>query len=229
MKILLDYRFKDQQLQQQALTHPSYINEADQGRSGHYQRLEFLGDALLGLLLAELLYQRYPELPEGELSRLRSTLVDQDCLAKLARQHGLAPMIKLGKGAEQEGGRDNPSILSDIFEAMVAAVYLDAGFNTVKTLVEEIYHPLLAASDHNPEKWIDAKSRLQELMAVQKQPAPTYQLIEQSGPEHGRIFVMQVKVGDKILGCGQGRSKKSAQQAAAKEALAGLLNSAAVS
>lgn len=222
MKILLDYRFKDQQLQQQALTHPSYINEADQGRSGHYQRLEFLGDALLGLLLAELLYQRYPELPEGELSRLRSTLVDQDCLAKLARQHGLAPMIKLGKGAEQEGGRDNPSILSDIFEAMVAAVYLDAGFNTVKTLVEEIYHPLLAASDHNPEKWIDAKSRLQELMAVQKQPAPTYQLIEQSGPEHGRIFVMQVKVGDKILGCGQGRSKKSAQQAAAKEALAGL-------
>lgn len=222
MKTLSDYHFKDQQLQQQALTHPSYINEAEHGKSGHYQRLEFLGDALLGLLLAELLYQRYPELPEGELSRLRATLVDQDSLAELARQNGLAPLIKLGKGAEQEGGRDNPSILSDIFEAMVAAVYLDAGFSTVKTLVEGIYHPLLAASDHNPEKWIDAKSRLQELLAVQKQPAPTYHLVEQSGPEHDRIFVMQVKVGDKILGCGQGRSKKAAQQAAAKKALAGL-------
>lgn len=219
MKTLSDYHFKDQQLQKQALTHPSYINEADQGRSGHYQRLEFLGDALLGLLLAEQLYQRYPELPEGELSRLRSTLVDQDSLAKLARQHDLASLIKLGKGAEQEGGRHNPSILSDVFEAMVAAVYLDAGFSTVKALVGEIYHPLLVASDQNPEKWIDAKSRLQELMAVQKQPAPIYHLLEQSGPEHDRIFVMQVKVGDKILGCGQGRSKKAAQQAAAKEAL----------
>lgn len=219
MKTLLEYRFNDLLLKKQALTHRSYLNESRKWIDTDYQRLEFLGDAVLGLVLAENLYRRFPDLPEGDLSRLRSVLVDQPSLAALAIKEGLPAAVKLGKGAEQEGGRDNPSILSDLFEAMIGAIYLDGGYDQVRTLIEQIYEAELGEISGVTSKEIDAKSRLQELLASRKEPPPSYHLAEELGPEHHRNFQMEVYQAGKLLGTGQGRSKKAAQQAAAADAL----------
>ena len=216
---LLNHRFGNQTLLQQALTHPSYLNETRQEGAADYQRLEFLGDAVLGLLLADLLYQKFPGLPEGDLSRLRSSLVDQPRLAGLAVEAGIAPLILMGKGAEREGGRTNPSILADVFEALIGAIYCDAGFNAVQQAVMGIYLPLITAIAVDTPPQHDAKSELQEFLAARKQPIPFYNLVAQQGPDHDRLFSVEVVVAGVVLGLGQGRSKKAAQQAAAEAAL----------
>ena len=216
---ILGYRFKDRTLQQQALTHPSYLNETRNPGSVDYQRLEFLGDAVLGLLLAELLFQAFPDLPEGTLSRMRSALVDQASLAEHARTAELAPMILMGRGAEQEGGRSNPSILSDVFEALIGAIYCDAGFSAAQAVVTRIYQPVIAALAENHSAINDAKSELQELLAAQKRSAPAYLLVGQEGPDHDRLFRVSVTVDGVTVAEGEGRSKKAAQQAAARSAL----------
>ena len=216
---LLYHCFSNQALLQQALTHPSYLNETRQEGAADYQRLEFLGDAVLGLLLADLLYQQFPGLPEGDLSRLRSSLVDQPRLAKLAADAGIAPLILMGKGAEREGGRTNPSILADVFEALIGAIYCDAGFVAVQKVVKQIYTPLVAAIGADTSAQHDAKSELQELLAARKQPTPVYNLVDQQGPDHDRLFSVEVVVDGMMLGQGQGRSKKTAQQSAAEAAL----------
>lgn len=222
-KSLLNHCFGNQALLQQALTHPSYLNETRQEGAADYQRLEFLGDAVLGLLLADLLYQQFPALPEGDLSRLRSSLVDQPRLAGLAADAGIAPLILMGKGAEREGGRTNPSILADVFEALIGAIYCDAGFVAVQKVVTQIYTPLVAAIGADSAQH-DAKSELQELLAARKQSTPVYNLVDQQGPDHDRLFSVEVVVDGMVLGQGQGRSKKSAQQSAAEAALARLLS-----
>ncbi|MDD2501792.1 MAG: ribonuclease III [Geobacter sp.] len=219
---LLNHRFGNQALLQEALTHPSYLNETRQEGAADYQRLEFLGDAVLGLLLADLLYQQFPTLPEGDLSRLRSSLVDQPRLAGLAADAGIAPLILMGKGAEREGGRTNPSILADVFEALIGAIYYDAGFVAVQQVVTQIYTPLVAAMGATVAAQHDAKSELQELLAARKQPIPVYNLVAQQGPDHDRLFSVEVVVDGVVLGQGQGRSKKAAQQSAAEAALARL-------
>ena len=216
---LLNHCFANQTLLQQALTHPSYLNETRQEGAADYQRLEFLGDAVLGLLLADLLYQQFPNLPEGDLSRLRSSLVDQPRLAGLAADAGIAPLILMGKGAEREGGRTNPSILADVFEALIGAIYCDAGFVAVQNLVKQIYTPLVVAIGADTSAQHDAKSELQELLAARKQPTPVYNLVDQQGPDHDRLFSVEVVVDGMVLGQGQGRSKKTAQQSAAEAAL----------
>ena len=219
---ILNHRFVNQTLLQQALTHPSYLNEARQEGATDYQRLEFLGDAVLGLLLADLLYQQFPGLPEGDLSRLRSSLVDQPRLAGLAVDAGIASLILMGKGAEREGGRTNPSILADVFEALIGAIYCDAGFVAVQKVIKQIYTPLVAAIGSGASAQHDAKSELQELLAARKQPTPVYNLVDQQGPDHDRLFSVAVVVDGTVLGQGQGRSKKAAQQSAAEAALARL-------
>lgn len=220
--IILGYTFQDSTLLRQALTHPSYINESRGADRSDYQRLEFLGDAVLSLCLADLLSQRYPDLHEGDLSRLRASLVDQPRLAELSAQAGIAPHILLGRGEEQDGGREKPSILSDVLEAFIGAVYRDGGFAAVMELVERLYAPLLEQS-YLTTQLNDPKSELQEWLAAHHRPLPIYQLTGEEGPPHDRHFFISVNLDGVAIGAGKGRSKKSAQQAAARVALEHLL------
>ncbi len=223
---LLEYTFRDRSLLVQALTHHSYLHEAGDNGEGDYQRLEFLGDAVLGLLLAEMLYERYPEWAEGALSQLRARLAGQDVLADRARLLGIKNHILLGRGEEQTAGRDKDSILADILEALIAALYRDAGLQAARTLVSRLFEGVVAA----PELLVlgrDSKSELQEFLSSHGYALPEYRLTEESGPPHDRLFRFQVLIDERIVGSGQGKSKKIAQQAAAAEALSLLLQPAA--
>lgn len=218
----LAYHFSDCTQLNLALTHPSFHHEQEHG-AGDYQRLEFLGDAILGMLLAEMLYIRFPEAHEGELSRNRSQLAEQGTLARIARERGIGEFIRVGRGEEQSSGRDKDSILCDVLEALIAAVYLDGGLEAARRVVAALFDDLmddprgLAASR-------DAKSELQELLSVRGLPAPDYRLSDESGPPHDRQFRFLVLIDGQVAGEGQGRSKKIAQQAAATRALHGLLS-----
>lgn len=220
---ILGYTFHNTILLRQALTHPSYINESREPGLLDYQRLEFLGDAVLSLCLADLLLQRYPEWPEGDLSRLRASLVDQPRLAELAAQVAIAPCILLGRGEEQDNGREKPSILSDVLEAILGAIYRDGGFEAVKAVVTRLYAPLLEQSQPGMQLG-DAKSQLQEWLAARHLPVPVYDLLAEEGPAHDRRFTVSVILGGETIGAGEGRSKKAAQQAAARAALERLQN-----
>ncbi len=223
---LLDYTFKDQSLIVQALTHPSYLHESGGNeKKGDYQRLEFLGDAVLGLLLAELLYERYPQWDEGALSQLRSRLAGQDVLAERARTLRIGTFFLLGRGEEQTAGREKDSILADILESLIAALYCDGGLEAARTLVVRLFKELADA----PALLVlgrDTKSELQEYLSSHGYSPPVYRLLEESGPPHDRLFVFQLQVDDSVVGVGRGKSKKIAQQAAAAEAL-GVLQAAA--
>lgn len=215
---LLEYSFQDPSLLVQAVTHPSYLHEVSEGGVGDYQRLEFLGDAVLGLLLAEMLYERYPDWDEGALSQLRSRLAGQDILADRARWLDIGGFIMLGRGEEQTGGQKKDSILADVLEALIAALYRDGGIQAARTLVIRLFEGVVAA----PELLVlgrDSKSELQEYLSATGNLLPEYRLIEESGPPHDRQFVFQILVNDIVVGTGQGKSKKIAQQAAAAEAL----------
>lgn len=218
LELLLEHKFSDQSLLVQALTHPSYLHEAGGSGGGDYQRLEFLGDAILGLLLAEIMYTRYPDWDEGALSQLRSRLAGQDVLADRARSLGIGAFVQLGRGEEQTAGREKDSILADVLEALIASLYQDGGLQAARTLVVRLFEDLVAT----PESLVlgrDSKSELQEYLSSHDYPAPYYQLIEESGPPHNRLFRFLVLVGDRVIGDGQGKSKKIAQQAAAAKAV----------
>ena len=221
-KQILGHTFLNQSLMRQALTHPSYLNEVHGIGYADYQRLEFLGDAVLGLILADLLYTRYPQLPEGDLSRLRSSLVDQPRLSELAATTNLSSFILLGRGEERDGGRKKASILAEVLEALIGAIYCDAGFGVVKPVIEHLYAPLFATD--LTVSFNDAKSELQELLVARKQPVPIYTLISEEGPAHDRLFQVAVSVAGSCIGTGEGRSKKAAQQAAAQAALINIKN-----
>lgn len=218
LELLLEYNFHDQSLPVQALTHPSYLHEVSGSSRGDYQRLEFLGDAVLGLLLAEMLYIQYPDWDEGALSQLRSRLAGQDVLADRARLLGIGCFFLLGRGEEQTAGREKDSILADVLEAVIAALYCDGGLQAARTLVVRLFKDLATA----PESLVlgrDSKSELQEFLSSNGGLLPEYRLVEESGPPHDRLFVFQILVGDEIVAVGRGKSKKIAQQAAAAEAL----------
>lgn len=217
-EILLEYTFSDKSLAVRALTHPSYLHEVGGNGGGDYQRLEFLGDAVLGLLLAEMLYQRYPDWDEGLLSQLRSRLAGQDTLADRARALGVGQHILLGRGEMQAAGGEKDSILSDVLEALIAALYLDGGIDASRSLVLRLFSDLAAA----PETLVlgrDSKSELQEYISANGCSSVEYRLLEESGPPHDRLFVFQLVIGGKMVSVGRGKSKKAAQQAAAAEAL----------
>ncbi len=211
----IGYQFKDPSLLTSALTHSSYANEYRREMQSN-ERLEFLGDSVLGIVTAEYLFNHYSE-AEGELTRLRAALVCENSLAGFARQIALGDEILLGKGERQTGGNERPSILSDAFEAVIAAIYLDGG----KPAAEKFIHGfIIPALSQNSSQFKDYKTLLQEF--IQKNPGEKieYILVGESGPDHAKNFEVEVHLNSNIIGKGTGRSKKQAEQAAAKEALA---------
>ncbi len=214
----LKISFHDRSLLEQAMVHSSYINENPGYAPFSNERLEFLGDAILDFIVAEKLYQDYPELTEGEMTRLRSILVRRDTLARIARNIELGDYLYLGKGEEASGGRHKPANLAGALEAMIAAVFLDQGLTIAKELILRLFDDELKKVIM-PGGEVDYKSRLQELIQSQYQLTPSYRLIEATGPDHDKRFIVEVMVGDIVLGRGSGKSKKLAEAEAARSAL----------
>jgi len=213
----LGVSFKDPSLMEQALVHSSYINESP-GITTSNERLEFLGDAVLGLIIAQELYQRLPQSSEGEMTELRSSLVRGDALSRLAKAISLGDYLYLGKGEEASGGRRKPANLAGAMEAVIAAIFLDQGLNATRDFILRLMGKEL---DKVLNQGIapDYKSQLQELIQARHQQTPTYQVIEETGPDHDRRFSVEVRVGGTVLGRGSGKSKKSAEEEAARSAL----------
>lgn len=209
----LGYEFHDRGLMTTALTHPSYGGDH---HTPHYQRLEFLGDAVLELSVSRILYFELPGVDEGRLTRLRAELVREETLYRIAQELDLGRYIRLSVGEERSGGRDKPSILSDVTEALIAAVYLDGGFDAAFGLVSRLYKGRI--TPNALKDTLDAKTRLQEI--TQKAGLmPAYEQVSMEGPPHAPVFTYRVLAGDEILGQGSGRSKQAAQQEAARAAL----------
>ena len=218
----LKYRFQDVGLLAQALTHPSYANEDLAGNSGDNERLEFLGDAVLSLGITHMIMERLPDRSEGELSRVRASMVNKRALAEVARRMGLGRFVRLGKGEDSGGGRNKASVLADCFEAVVGAVYLDGGYEkTLKMLETNLADRLRrVVQKKHPQ---DYKSQLQESVQNQNGTIPCYALVRETGPDHEKQFCVTVSVGGVVVGRGQGTSKKEAEQMAAAEALGELM------
>jgi len=217
-------KFKNSSLLEQALVHSSYINENPDFVSASNERLEFLGDAILGFIVAEKLYQDFPSLNEGEMTKRRSNLIRRDTLAGVARVIGLGDHLYLGKGEEVSGGRQKPANLAGTLEAVIGAVFLDQGLAVtadfvLKLLSEEMQKVIRRDSG------IDYKSELQELIQSRYQSTPTYRLVEALGPDHDKRFTVEVIIGEAVLGRGSGRSKKMAETEAARLALGQLSGS----
>jgi ribonuclease-3 len=211
----LKHRFRAPELLDMALTHRSYANE--QGLADHYERLEFLGDAVLGMMAAEWLYAQYPDLPEGELSRLKSYLVSAPVLGRHAQELGLGEELRLGVGEERSGGRSKRSLLADSLEAVIGAVYLDGGPRAARAVIDPI---LAAAVSARPESAAsDAKTHLQELVQARGWDLPRYRLAAEAGPDHQKTFTVECWLRGQIAGSGSGESKKLAEQRAAAAAL----------
>jgi ribonuclease-3 len=204
----------DPELLERALTHRSYAYE--HGGLPHNERLEFLGDAVLGLVVADALYMTHPDLPEGQLAKLRASVVNARALADVARSLELGRWLRLGKGEEVTGGRDKVSILADTMEAVLGAVYLDRGLTGATVLVRRLFDPLLEAASRQGAA-LDWKTALQELAAGQGAGAPEY-VIAESGPDHSKRFAADAVVAGQVRGSGSGRSKKEAEQQAAEAA-----------
>jgi ribonuclease-3 len=202
----------------QALTHSSYANENSGIAPVSNERLEFLGDAVLGLIVAENLYRDFPNLSEGEMTRLRSLLVKQDTLAQVAESIGLGNFLYLGKGEEASNGKEKPANLARALEAVIAAVYLDQGYFVSEQLILDLLDAELWKA-LNQGVLIDYKSQLQELLQARTQQPPAYYLIETEGPDHDKKFTVEVRLGDDVLAEGSGRSKKKAETEAARVAL----------
>lgn len=213
----IGYRFEDLDLLKQALTHSSYANEKHYKKQPDNERLEFLGDAVLELVTSEFLYLNYADLSEGDLTKLRASLVCEPTLANCAPQIQLGGFIRLGRGEDMTGGRGRKSILSDALEAVIGAIYLDGGFTNAKEFIQRF---VLDDLEHK-QLFFDSKTILQERIQAHCEEALHYELIHEEGPDHQKIFIVQAMLGDKIIGKGQGRTKKAAEQEAAYHALTG--------
>ena len=211
----LGYRFWNIGLLEHALTHSSYANEHRSSGITSNERLEFLGDSVLGMVVAEYLFAAHPNMPEGELTRTRAALVCETSLYEVACALNLGRYLRLGKGEDAGGGRTRPSILADATEATLAAVYLDGGIEPARAIIQTYI------LDKEQEKSADRdyKTALQELVQRHPGQAVSYRLVDETGPDHARVFVMEVSVGGKPVGVGRGRSKKEAEQMSAKAAL----------
>jgi ribonuclease III len=199
-----------------ALTHSSYAFEHGEPNR-HNERLELLGDSILGAIVTGLIYRAYPEMPEGRMSLLRASVVNMDSLAALARSLGLGEHILLGRGEEMSGGRDKSSLLADTFEAVIGAVWEQRGFEAATRVIEPLFRPLLEAEVQSDTRF-DTKTALQEIVARESRARPSYE-VDSSGPDHDRRFTARVYIGSDLCGTGTGRSKKDAEQEAAREAL----------
>jgi len=217
----LGHTFDDITLLQHALAHRSWCGEQEGGAPSN-ERLEFLGDAVLGLVVARYTYENYPDFPEGKLAKVRSAVVNARVLAHVADRLGVGDVLLLGKGEETSGGRSKASILSDAFEAVLGAIYLDSGFDAAEILILRELHDLIAAACKEPDDF-DHKSRLQELAVHNGEGTPRY-VVTGSGPDHDRTYAAEVFVAGERRGEGAGRSKKDAEQEAARNAWEGLTN-----
>ena len=211
----LGYVFHDKELMLHALTHSSYANEHRSAGLTSNERLEFLGDSVLGMVVADYLFRIHGNMPEGELTRTRAALVCEGSLHEVAKTLGLGDYLRLGKGEDAGGGRTRPSILADATEALLAAVYLDGGLTPARAIIRKFI------LDKEQEKAVDRdyKTALQELVQRTPGQAIVYELVDEIGPDHARVFVMEVSVGGMPTGRGRGRTKKEAEQLAARAAL----------
>lgn len=212
----LGYKFNNRDLLGLALSHSSYANETH-CFGGSNERLEFLGDAVLSIIVADYLYENFKSMPEGELTKLRASLVCEKTLCEFSKQLELGKYLKLGKGEMQNGGNERPSILADAFEAVLAAIYLDGGMEYAKRHVMRFILPEL--KNHDSEAFKDYKTSLQEVVQRNPEERLTYILIAESGPDHQKSFTVEVHLNSNVIGTGTGSSKKHAEQAAAKQAL----------
>ncbi|MDO4337087.1 MAG: ribonuclease III [Eubacteriales bacterium] len=211
----IGYIFTDKKLLEQALTHSSYANEKKLGKLGCNERLEFLGDAVLELISSDFLFARFPDLPEGELTKKRASLVCEPSLAYCAREFGLPKYLLLGKGEDMTGGRNRDSIVSDATEALLGAIYLDGGFASAKEFVQNF---ILNDIEHK-QLFFDSKTILQEIVQEDGAKTVEYQLLREEGPDHDKKFTVNVVISGKVMGTGVGHTKKAAEQAAAYKAI----------
>lgn len=212
---VIGYEFKQAGLLQQALTHSSYANEKRMKKHSDNERLEFLGDAVLEIISSEYLYQHFPDLPEGELTKMRASLVCEPTLAYCTKDLHLGDYLLLGRGEDHTGGRKRSSILSDALEAVIGAIYLDGGFASAKEFILKF---ILTDIAHK-QLFYDSKTILQETVQGQNLGAMNYKLIGESGPDHDKVFRVELWIGDKRTGIGEGHTKKAAEQEAAYHAL----------
>lgn len=213
----ISYRFRDETLLRKALTHRSFLDNK-KGKFASNERLEFLGDAVLGMVVTDELYHRFPEGSEGELSKVKSRLVSREILAERARKIGLGDYILLGNGEEKSGGRNRKSILSDAYEAVVGAIYLDGGVDEVRRFIRQyifrdVNHLLTSKFHQNYKSW------LLEHFQEEGGERPEYRILEETGPDHKKEFTVEVRVSGRVLGKGKGDSKKRAEQEAARQAI----------
>ena len=220
LEVRIEYKFKDPKLLEMALMHRSYVNDARNNgiTLESNERLEFLGDAVLEIIVSEYLYTKYSNVPEGQLTKMRSNGVCESTLARLAKKINLGNYIYLAKGENLGGGRNKPSILADVFEAVVGAIYLDGGFSNAKKFVEEF---MINRTDFSLSI-NDDKTKLQEVLQKKGNKKIQYLIVKEKGPAHDKEFVIQVSCDGKVIGMGKGKSKKVAEQNAAREALVSL-------
>jgi ribonuclease-3 len=212
------YAFKNSALLERALTHKSFAHELG-GKAENNEKLEFLGDAVLDVVLGEYLMELFPEDSEGSLSKKRASLVNEEVLSKIAVNLELPRFLKLGKGELATGGKQKPRLLASAYEALVGAVFLDSGFEAARSLSRKDFVLLIEGLDPAQDFERDYKTRLQEVLQKEHKEAPSYELVSEEGPPHDRHFQVMVKIKNETLAQGAGRSKKMAEQAAAKMAL----------
>lgn len=213
----LQIHFNDELILQQAFTHSSYVNENRGKTSQDNERLEFLGDAVLELGVSQYLYRTYPNMAEGELTKLRASIVCEPALVGFANDLSFDQYVLLGKGEERTGGRKRPALLADVFEAFVGALYLDQGYDVVLAFLEKYLYPKIEKGAFSHA--MDYKSQLQELVQQNRDAVIEYEIVEEKGPAHDREFIANVHLNQEIAGVGHGRTKKEAEQRAAKKAL----------
>lgn len=212
----LNYKFKNIKLLNDALIHSSYANEV-RGNTHSNERLEFLGDSVLSIIVSEHIFNKFPNMPEGELTRLRASLVCEKSLCAFSRELGIGEYLKLGKGEDKNGGRERDSILADAFEAVLAAIYLDGGMQAAQ---KHIMNTVLRDLKHTDDETLkDYKTTLQEIIQRNPEESVNYILIDESGPDHNKSFTVEVHLNSNVIGTGCGKSKKQAEQMAAKQAL----------
>lgn len=216
----IQYKFQNRALLKQAFSHSSYVNEMRINRPESYERLEFLGDAVLELISSEFLFEHYQELPEGKLTKLRASIVCEFTLSSISKELQFGEFVLLSKGEEQTGGRQRESILCDLFESVLGAIYLDGGMEPAKKYV----HNFLMTDIEHKTLFYDAKTTLQELVQKGDKGVVTYQLLEEKGPDHNKCFVTAVSIDGVQFAVGEGSSKKNAQQMAAYQAILKLKN-----
>ena len=223
---LLGFRFRDPSLFRLALVHRSYCNEHGLDATDSYERLEFLGDAVLELTISAHLYQQFPEADEGQLTKARASLVKGETLAEVARRWSLGPLLLVGHGVEATGGRDQDSVLAAVVEAVIAAVYLDQGIDAARQFISVNMMDELAAMtltlSQGSQPAENPKSLLQEYLQGKGLPAPTYRLVDRQGPDHSPVFTTEALAGDDVIGKGHGGRKSDAERAAAEAALLAL-------